>query len=120
MKWHQYVASVREWYGWHFPELHKLVPDGVSYARCVLAIGMASSLIINTNRGAHLGQPRAGLRDDAATADLTGILPEEVATSVKQAALYSMGTDITPADLQPIQECCTKLIAHVQEYRPTD
>ena len=63
---------------------------------------------------------RAGLRDDAATADLTGTLPEEVATMVKQAALYSMGVDITAADLQPIQECCTKLIAHTQEYRPTD
>ncbi|ELR19076.1 uncharacterized protein ACA1_236640 [Acanthamoeba castellanii str. Neff] len=59
-------------------------------------------------------------RDDAATADLTGILTEEVATTVREAALYSMGTDITAADLQQIQECCTKLIAHAQEYHPTD
>jgi RNA processing factor Prp31 len=47
-------------------------------------------------------------------------LTEEVATTVREAALYSMGTDITAADLQQIQECCTKLIDHAQEYHPTD
>lgn len=72
------------------------------------------------HRGPHLGQPCAGFRDDAATADLKGILTEEVATTVREAALYSMGTDITAADLQQIQECCTKLIDHAQEYHPTD
>jgi nucleolar protein 58 len=28
-----YVMRCREWYGWHFPELGKLVPDSVSYAK---------------------------------------------------------------------------------------
>ena len=29
----------REWYGWHFPELYKLVPDAHQYARLAVLIG---------------------------------------------------------------------------------
>eukprot|EP00906_Rhabdomonas_costata_P032392 RCo045638 len=31
-----YVMRVKEWYGWHFPELTKVVSDNVTYARLVL------------------------------------------------------------------------------------
>ena len=31
---------LREWYGWHFPELAKIVTDNLIYARTVYAIGM--------------------------------------------------------------------------------
>ena len=30
-----YAMRVREWYGWHFPELGKLVQDNITYARVV-------------------------------------------------------------------------------------
>ena len=30
---------LREWYGWHFPELNKIVTDNLTYARTVKAIG---------------------------------------------------------------------------------
>lgn len=29
---------VREWYGWHFPELVRVVPDNYLYARVVLVV----------------------------------------------------------------------------------
>ena len=34
-----YNMKCREWYGWHFPELGKLVPDNLTYVRTVKAIG---------------------------------------------------------------------------------
>ena len=29
----------REWYGWHFPELSKVVTDNLAFAKVVLALG---------------------------------------------------------------------------------
>ena len=29
----------REWYGWHFPELSKIVTDNLTFVRTVKAIG---------------------------------------------------------------------------------
>jgi nucleolar protein 58 len=28
-----YAMRVREWYGWHFPELSKVVNDNIAYAK---------------------------------------------------------------------------------------
>lgn len=30
-----YAMRVREWYGWHFPEMTRIVADNVQYARAV-------------------------------------------------------------------------------------
>lgn len=34
-----YVMRCREWYGWHFPELGKIVTDNIAYAKTVQTIG---------------------------------------------------------------------------------
>lgn len=34
-----YNMRCREWYGWHFPELGKLIPDNLVYVKTVKAIG---------------------------------------------------------------------------------
>ena len=30
-----YAMRVREWYGWHFPEMTKIVTDNIQYAKTV-------------------------------------------------------------------------------------
>lgn len=30
-----YAMRVREWYGWHFPEMGKIVQDNIIYAKTV-------------------------------------------------------------------------------------
>lgn len=30
-----YAMRVREWYGWHFPEMTKIVSDNIAYAKAV-------------------------------------------------------------------------------------
>ncbi|KAI3395594.1 hypothetical protein diail_1106 [Diaporthe ilicicola] len=86
-----YAMRVKEWYGWHFPELGKILNDNLAYARVILAVGMRTS---------------------TATTDLSDVLPEEIETAVKAAAEVSMGTEITEEDLMNI----TMLADHVVRY----
>merc|ERR1712212_1031721 len=34
-----YIMRCREWYGWHFPELGKIITDNLAYAKTIQAIG---------------------------------------------------------------------------------
>merc|ERR1711957_709852 len=34
-----YAMRVKEWYGWHFPEMQKIVNDNAQYSKVVLACG---------------------------------------------------------------------------------
>ena len=34
-----YVMRAREWYGWHFPEMSKIVADNIAYVKVVKEIG---------------------------------------------------------------------------------
>jgi nucleolar protein 58 len=74
-----YAMRVKEWYGWHFPELAKILNDNLAYSRVVL---------------------KMGFRTNARETDLSGILPEEIEAAVKAAAEISMGTEITDEDLE--------------------
>ena len=35
-----YMMRLREWYGWHFPELSKIISDNLIYAKVVKFIGI--------------------------------------------------------------------------------
>lgn len=35
-----YAMRVKEWYGWHFPELVKHINDNVLYSKLVMKLGM--------------------------------------------------------------------------------
>ncbi|KAF2846568.1 Nop domain-containing protein [Plenodomus tracheiphilus IPT5] len=74
-----YAMRVKEWYGWHFPELAKILNDNLAYSKVVL---------------------KMGFRTNARETDLSGILPEEIEAAVKAAAEISMGTEITDEDLE--------------------
>lgn len=86
-----YAMRVKEWYGWHFPELGKILNDNLAYARVILSVG---------------------LRTNTSKTDLSDILPEEIETAVKAAAEVSMGTEISEEDLANI----TMLADHVVRY----
>merc|ERR1712126_281095 len=90
-----YIMRAREWYGWHFPEMGKIVTDNLAYVRTVQAMGM---------------------RENASQADLSDILPEEVESAVKEAAEISMGTEISEIDLINIRHLCMQVV-EIQEYR---
>lgn len=90
-----YAMRVKEWYGWHFPEMGRIVNDNLAYARVILNMGMRTS---------------------ASKADLAEVLPEEIETAVKSAAEVSMGTEITQEDLDNIQALAEQVVSFT-EYR---
>ncbi|RHZ51714.1 Nucleolar protein 58 [Aspergillus turcosus] len=90
-----YAMRVKEWYGWHFPELAKILNDNIAYAKLVLKMGM---------------------RSNWETADLAEILPEELEGTVKAAADRSMGTEISQEDLENIQALAEQVVGFA-EYR---
>lgn len=91
-----YIMRCREWYGWHFPELSKILPDHMTYVKTILTIGM---------------------RTAAAEADLSEVIEdEETANKVKEYAEISMGTDIADLDLENIKLLCQNIV-ELTEYR---
>ena len=90
-----YAMRVKEWYGWHFPEMARIINDNLAYSRVILKMGMRSS---------------------AVKADLAEILPEEIEVAVKSAAEISMGTEITGEDLDNIQALAEQVVSFT-EYR---
>lgn len=90
-----YAMRAREWYGWHFPEMSKIVTDNVDYAKTVKLMGT---------------------RECAAKTDFSDILPEEVETELKDASIISMGTEINEMDMLNIIQLCDQVIS-LSEYR---
>jgi len=86
---------VKEWYGWHFPEMTKILSDNIIYAKVVLLMGM---------------------RSKAGETDFSGILPEELEAELKEAAFLSMGTEISEEDLLNIRSLCHQVV-DIHEYR---
>lgn len=39
-----YIMRCREWYGWHFPELGKVVTDNLAYCKTIRKIGKSLHL----------------------------------------------------------------------------
>ncbi|XP_028557482.2 nucleolar protein 58 [Podarcis muralis] len=90
-----YIMRCREWYGWHFPELGKIITDNLTYCKCVRKIGD---------------------RKNFACSDLSEALPEEVEEEVKAAAEISMGTEVSEEDISNIQHLCDQVI-EISDYR---
>ena len=90
-----YIMRCREWYGWHFPELGKIVGDHQAFARIVL---------------------KAGTKDHIKSTDLSDILPSELEEKVKEAAEISMGTEISQLDILNIRQLCSQIV-EINTYR---
>jgi len=94
------AMRVREWYGWHFPELIKIVSDNATYAKMVLAIGNKKTLT------------------DDRLDEIANVLDQDrdKAEAVINAAKISMGQDITDEDLSMIQALAARVAASA-DYR---
>ena len=90
-----YAMRVREWYGWHFPELGRVVADNILYAKVVK----------------HMG-----IRSNALATDFSDILPEQMAQDLKDVAQISMGTEVSDEDIDNVKQLCDQVI-NISEYR---
>ena len=90
-----YAMRTKEWYGWHFPEMAKIVNDNVMFAKVV---------------------KKMGTREKAAELDFSDVLPDDIEEQMKEAAIVSMGTEISEEDVDHIHALCDQVIS-LSEYR---
>lgn len=91
-----YAMRVKEWYGWHFPELQAILSDNSHYSKLVL---------------------KCGMRPNFANMDLSDILEDEsTEAAVKEAAEVSMGTEIADLDILNIRALAEQVLS-MMEYR---
>ncbi|SBT79155.1 nucleolar protein 5, putative [Plasmodium malariae] len=90
-----FSMRLKEWYGWHFPELGKVITDNKIYAKCVKLIGF---------------------RNNAKNINLLEETTEDIQKEIKQLAEISMGTEIEDDDLNCINELADRLL-ELTDYR---
>lgn len=95
-----FAMRVKEWYGWHFPELAKIVPDNYNFARLTLFIKDKASL---TDESLH--DIAALVNDDSA-----------IAQKVIDNAKISMGQDISEQDMENVATFAERVVS-ISEYR---
>jgi len=94
-----FSMRVREWYGYHFPELMKIVNDNYLYAKI-------AKFVENKSELSEAQLP--------ALEDIVG--DEDKAKEIVEAAKASMGQDISPIDLINVQQFAQRVI-NLSEYR---
>ena len=95
-----FAMRIREWYGYHFPELIKLVPDNYQYARIAQFIGDKDTLAED-----KLPELTTMLDDDAT-----------LAQNILDAARGSMGSSISDIDMLNISAFATRVLS-IADYR---
>jgi len=90
-----YSMRVKEWYGWHFPEMGKIISEPLLYSKVVKVMGV---------------------RSNASKTDLSDVLDEDLEKEVKEQAEISMGTEVADEDIEHIQELCDQVIS-ISQYR---
>nr|XP_028600399.1 nucleolar protein 56 [Podarcis muralis] len=94
-----FSMRVREWYGYHFPELIKIVSDNYTYCRLTKLIGN-----------------RKELSEESLEALEEIIMDSAKAQAILEASRSSMGMDISPIDLINIESFSSRVIS-LSEYR---
>lgn len=97
-----FAMRIREWYGYHFPELVKIVPDNHQYARVVQFIRSKESLTEES-----LPKLTELLEDDSIRAQ-----------NVLDAARGSMGASLSDIDMVNVMSFADRVVS-LSEYRKT-
>jgi len=94
-----FSMRIREWYGYHFPELIKIVPDNNMYSKVVKIV-----------------KNRKELTDDMVDQIEEVVMDSAKAQAVIDASKSSMGMDISPIDLINIQMFASR-VTDMFDYR---
>jgi nucleolar protein 56 len=89
-------SKLREWYGLHFPEMGRRIPDHRDYARIVMAVGDRGGLDLKAFEGMNI--------------------PERDAKALISAARDSMGANLNAEDIQPMRDLASKIL-DLHDYR---
>lgn len=95
-----FSMRIREWYGYHFPELVRIVPDNYQYAQVAQFLGAKETLT------------------EEKLPDLAAILDDDMtrAQNVLDAAKGSMGASLSDIDMLNINAFATRVVS-IADYR---
>ena len=95
-----FSMRMREWYGYHFPELVRLVPDNYDYARVAQFIGDKDTL------------------DEEKLPELTAMLEDNstLSQNILDAARGSMGSSLSEIDMLNISAFAARVVS-LSDYR---
>ncbi|KAH0786173.1 SnoRNA binding domain containing protein [Histomonas meleagridis] len=88
-----YGMRVREWYGWHFPELRNLTSDNLLFSKIVLAMGR---------------------KENCENVNLESLLTQPMIEDMKKLAHTSIGTELSDGDLECIQALATQVVELIE------
>ena len=100
-----FSMRLKEWYGWHFPELVKIVKKNDIYAKCALAIKTRSALTKENEKYDELIHQLNDITKD-----------EEMTEQIVKASRSSMGQDASEFDMMNM-ELFAKKVVDLSEYR---
>ncbi|KZT09171.1 Nop-domain-containing protein [Laetiporus sulphureus 93-53] len=95
-----FSMRIREWYGYHFPELVKIVPDNYQYAQVAQFIGAKETLT------------------EEKLSDLAALLDDDMirAQNILDAANGSMGSSLAEIDMLNINAFASRVVS-IADYR---
>jgi len=94
-----FAMRVREWYGWHFPELVHIVKDNFQYCQCATLI-----------------KDRVNLTPELVPKIAEIVGDDETASRVLESSRRSMGTDISIIDMTNIDMFAARVVS-LMKYR---
>lgn len=94
-----FSMRIKEWYSYHFPELVKIVPENIIYAKT-----------------AHFIKERKALTEDSLEGLEEIVMDSEKAKAILDASKMSMGMDISPVDLINIEMFAGRVV-RLADYR---
>jgi nucleolar protein 56 len=105
------AMRAKEWYGWHFPEMAKLVPDVFQYSRLINVIGNKSSFLARKDDEEDEEYEQSRLEK------ITKVtMDEEISKKIFEAAKSSMGFDVSDIDMANISHFADRVEA-LSKYR---
>lgn len=105
-----FAMRMKEWYGWHFPELARIIADNKTFAKIVLKLPNKGMICEDAEDGSWTAQQ--SLKEIEACLDGDQV----TAKTIQDAAKVSMGTDINPIDMINIKSFSSRVLG-LSEYR---
>lgn len=104
-----FCMRIKEWFGWHFPELNKIVPDNATYVKVV-------SLIENKDKLIQEFENDSNEEDSLKNQLISIVIEPEITQRLFEAAKTSMGSDLSEIDAINIKNFCEK-VADLVKFR---
>lgn len=105
-----FAMRMREWYGWHFPELARIISDNKTFAKVVLKLPNKGMICEDAEDGSWTANQSLKEVEECLDGDVA------TAKTIQDAAKVSMGTDINPIDMINIKSFSQRVLG-LSEYR---